>query len=188
MKSIVLALTLLLGISTIASAQNAATKENLRGLTGVRLMVMFGHCPTRDPSNCAEGLDEAQRPEILKMLEDETTAKLQNAGIPLFKYADEIYKAGTPRLVVVVTMDKLNGFNHPLETEVKLMQRVLLARDTTIETDAVTWNLGGVGGPKLEIPMIRRQVAGLIDRFIEDYWSVNPKQSANSAKADNTKH
>lgn len=59
-------------------------------------------------------------------------------------------------------------------TEVKLMQRVRLARDPSIETDAVTWYLDGVGGPKLEIPMIRRQVASEIDRFIQDYLSVIP--------------
>jgi len=38
----------------------------------------------------------------------------------------------------------------------------------------VTWYLDGVGGPKLEIPMIRRQVASEIDRFIQDYLSVIP--------------
>ena len=192
MKRIVLALTFLLATSSVAWAQFAPSKENLRGLTGVRLIVMFGHCPSRNLNNCAEGLDEALRPEVLKMLEADTTAKLQNAGIPLFRLADERnQKAGGPKLIVLVTLDKLNGFVHPVVAEVKLLQRVRLVRDPSLELDAVTWSLDGVGSaPKLEIPMIQRLTASLIDRFNEDYLSVNPKQSASSGKnkSKDTKH
>jgi hypothetical protein len=164
-----------------ASAQFAPGKENLRGLTGVRLIVMFHR---------ADGLDEAQRPEVLKMLEADTTAKLEEAGIPLFGLADKrTQQAGAPKLIVLVTLDKPNGFVHPVVIEVKLLQRVRLVRDPSIEYDAVTWSLGGVGQP-LEISRIRRLVAGDLDRFIEDYRSVNPKQSASSSKdkSKETKH
>lgn len=166
MKRIIVALIFLLATSSAALAQFAQDTENLRGLTGVRLIVMFGR---------ADGLDEAQRPEVLKMLEADATAKLQQAGIPLLRFAGEVEKAGRPRLIVLVTLDKPNGFVHPLVTEVKLQQSVRLARDPSIETDAVTWSRSGVGGPRLEIPMMRRQVATLIDQFIQDYLSANPK-------------
>ena len=73
-------------------------------------------------------------------------------------------------------------FVYPLVTEVKLIQKVRLIRDPSIETHAVTWSLDGVGGPKLKIPMIRRQVASLIDRFIQDYRAVNSSQSAGLRK------
>ena len=191
MKRITLALTFLLATSSTVAAQFTPSKENLRGLIGVRLIVMFGHCPSRDLSNCAEGLDEAQRPEVLKMLEADTTAKLQNAGIPLFRLADErSSKSGGPKLIVLVTLDKPNGFVYPLVTEVKLLQRVRLVRDPAIEYDALSWSRHGVSGPKLEIEMMRRQVATLIDQFIADYLSVNPKQSASSSndKSRNPKH
>jgi len=172
MKRIVLALTFLLTMSTVASAQFAPSTENLRGLTGVRLIVMFHR---------ADGLNEERRPEVLKMLEADTTAKLQKAGIPMFHTADDMRNAGHPRLIVLVTLDKPNGFVYPVVTEVKLMQRVRLARNTSIETDAVTWSLYGVGAPKLDIEAIRALVANEVDGFIKDYQSVNPKQSANSA-------
>jgi len=181
MKRIILALTFLLATSSVASAQFAPSTENLRGLIGVRLMVMFGGA-TR-----AEALDEVERPGVLKMLEADTKAKLEKAGIPFSRsrFADEIGKAGDPRLIVTVTFDQLNGF----ETEVKLMQSVHLARDPSIVTYAVTWSLGG-GGNKAEIATIRRQIASLIDRFIKDYLSVNPKQSASPGqdKSKDTKH
>jgi hypothetical protein len=190
MKRIVLALTFLLATSSVAAAQFAPSTENLRGLKGVQLHVMYGHCPTRDVSNCAQGLDEAQRPEVLKIVEADATEKLQKAGIPLFQTADEEINAGFPHLVVMVTLDKLNGFVYPVVTEVKLFQRVRLLRDLTIETDVVTWSLGGVGGPKLDIPKIRRMVATGIDRFIADYQSVNPKESVTSSniKSGEGKH
>ena len=168
MKRIVLALTFLLATTSVASAQFTPSKENLRGLTGVRVIVMFDR-PTR-----AEALDEVKRPGVLKMLEDDTKAKLEKAGIPFSrsKFVDDY-----ERLIVLANLDKPNG----LETEVKLLQRVRLARDPSIEFDAVTWSLAG-GGNTQEIPMIRRVIADSIDRFIEDYLSVNPKQSANSTK------
>src|SRR5712671_6729379 len=88
MKRIILALTFLLATSSVASAQFTPGKENLRGLTGVRLIVMFDR-PTR-----AEALDEVKRPGVLKMFEDDTKAKLEKAGIPFSRsqFADEIGK------------------------------------------------------------------------------------------------
>jgi hypothetical protein len=166
MKRTVLALAFLLVTSSVASAQFAPSTENLRGLKGVRLMVMF---------NRADGLDEAQRPEVLKMLEDDVTEKLQKAGVPLFRTADEVTNTGFPYLVVLVTLDKPNGYLDPIVTEVKLFQRVRLLRDSSIETDAVTWSLNGVAGPKVDVAKLRRQVASEIDRFVADYSSVNPK-------------
>jgi hypothetical protein len=171
MKRIVLTLTLLLGTSSVASAQFAPGKEVLRGLAGVHLIVMFDG-PTR-----AEAFDEVKRPGLLKMLEDDTKAKLEKAGI-LFsrsKFADNKDYA---RLIVLAKLD-----NHPngFETEVKLLQRVRLTRDPSLELDAVTWSRAGIGN-KLEIPIVRSQIAGEIDRFIEDYLSANPKQSAAAAR------
>lgn len=173
MKRIVFALTFLLATSSAAWAQFAPSKESLRGLTGVRLIVMF-NAPTR-----AEAFDEVQRPGVLKLLEADTKAKLEKAGIPFShsQFADRIGEAGNPRLIVLVKLDQPKGF----ETEVKLIQSVQLSRDPSIETDAVTWSLGG-GGNKGEIEIVRRQVASLIDRFIEDYLSKNSKQSASSGK------
>lgn len=173
MKRTIVALTFLLATSGVVSAQFTPTKENLRGLTGVSLTVMFAR---------ADALDQAQRPEVLKMLEADAVAKLQKAGIPVLRFAGEIQKAGGPRLILLVTLDKPNGFVHPIVTEVKLFQRVRLARDPSIEIDAVTWSLGGVGGPKLDVAVIRDLMSREVDRFIEDYLLMNPRQAATSVK------
>jgi hypothetical protein len=173
MKRILLAVTLLLITNSAATAQFAPTTDNLRGLTGVGLSVMFAR---------PDGLEEAQRPEVLKMVEADVTAKLQQAGIPLFRYAGEIGKAGYPRLVVVITLKTPNRVMYSIVTELKLYQRVKLARDPSIETDAVTWQRHGVGGPNIDVAMLRRLVGDHIDRFIDDYFSVNPRQAAKAEK------
>jgi hypothetical protein len=139
-------------------------------------MVMLGGYPHR--------LDEAQRPELLKMVEADATAKLQEAGIPVFRLTDNRNNetTGDPRLVITVPMDEPNS-SMSLTTEVKLLQKVRLSRDPSIETDAVTWSReGSVSGPGRRGPRTRQQIAGLIDVFIQDYLSVNPKQSADSSK------
>lgn len=191
MKRIMLVLTFLLATSSVASAQ-FRREENLRGLTGVQLIVRF-HGPTRAEAigeARAEGLEALQRPEVLKMLEDDTKAKLEKAGIPFSQslFADKITKDYAP-LIVRVRLNVPNGFVHPLEPEVQLLQRVRLLRDTSIEFEAVSWSHGGTGN-KLEMPMLRRLIADLIDSFIRDYQSVNPKQSASSGKdkSRDTKH
>ena len=192
MKRIILALTFSLATSSVASAQFAPGKENLRGLTGVQLIVMFGGA-TRDEAigaTRAEGLEALQRPEVLKMLEDDTTAKLEKAGVPFSRslFADKV-KKDYARLIVLVRLNVPNGFVSPLEPEVKLLQTVRLARDPSIEFNAVTWSLAGFGN-KLEMPMMRSLIADLIDSFIREYLSVNPKQSASSRKdkSRDTKH
>ena len=172
MKRMVLALTFLLAMSSAASAQFAPTTENLRGLKGVRLMVMLARYPHR--------LDQSQWPELLKMVQADAIAKLNEAGIPVFGLADKRNdeKNGDPRLVIDVPMDERNS-SVSLTTEVKLFQRVRLSRDPSIETDAVTWSReGSVHWPMPRDSIVRQQIAELIDQFIHDYLSVNLKQSA----------
>jgi hypothetical protein len=178
MKRIVLILGFLLATSSAASAQFAPSTENLRGLKGVRLIVMLANYPHR--------LDESEWPELLRLVQADAIAKLEQAGIPLSrsKYTDEISKNGDPRLVITVPMDERNS-SVSLTTEVELFQKVRLSRDPSIETDAVTWSQrgsvtgpsqwGSVTQPMLRDSVIRQQIAGEVDQFIRDYLSVNPK-------------
>ena len=170
MKQIVVMLAFLsLGsVAAVGQAGTAGQEKNLRGLKGVRLVVMFAR---------AGAIDEAERPGILKLVEGDATAKFQKAGIPLLRFANEVEDAGSPQLIVYITCDKPNDFVHPLVTDVKLLQRVRLARDPSIEADLATWGQSGIGGPELTVEMIRSQVATEIDQFIRDYLAVNPRQS-----------
>lgn len=148
------------------SAGTATQSMSLRGLKGVRLTVMFGR---------AEGMEAAQRPAVLKLLQDDVKAQIQKAGIPLLQYVNEMEDAGSPHLIMTITMDKPNGFVYPLVTELKLLQQAKLWRDPSIVMSVVTWKTGGVGAPEVSLEMLRSQVSTEVDMFIKDYLTANPK-------------
>ncbi|MGH9880588.1 MAG: hypothetical protein ACRD6N_04065, partial [Pyrinomonadaceae bacterium] len=119
MKRVILLIAFLSVSSSAVVGQSghAGQEENLRGLKGLRLVVMFAR---------ADAMAEAERPAILKLVEAEATAKFEKAGIPLLRFANEVEDAGFPQLIVYITLDKPNGFVYPLATNVKLLQRVRL--------------------------------------------------------------
>jgi len=170
MKRIVLLLAFMLaGTSAVFGQAGCAGQEmNLRGLKGVRLVVMFAR---------ADAIDEAERLAILKLVEGDVTAKLEKAHIPLFHFANEVEEAGSPQLMVYITADKPNGFVYPVVTKVQLLQRARLARDPSIAADLATWELSGIGGPKLTVEMIRSLVTMDIDQFIRDYMAANQRSA-----------
>jgi hypothetical protein len=165
-KRILIVFALLTVFADISRAQagHAGQENNLRGLKGVRLIVLF---------NQGGALEETERASISKLVEDDAIAKLQRAGVTLFHFANEVTDAGSPQLIIYITCDKANGFVYPLVTELKLLQRVRLIRDPSIEADLATWQQRGIGGPTLSVSMIRDVVGTEIDQFINDYIAVN---------------
>lgn len=162
-------LSLLLVIS--AQAQSKAQRqdvESLRGLKGVRLVLMFGR---------AEAIEAGRRPEILKLLQSDAEARFAKAGIPLLKNAGELNNApGSPQLVVTITMDKPNGYVFPVVTQSKLYQSAQLSRDPSVQLSLLTWETGGVGVYELtNLEMLRTQVGTEIDQFIKAYLAANPQ-------------
>jgi hypothetical protein len=168
MKHVILLIAFLLVSSSAVVGQSghAGQERNLRGLKGLRLVVMFPR---------ADALDEAERLAILTLVEADATAKFETAGIPLLRFTKEVEDAGSPQLIVYITLDKPNGFVSPLEANVKLLQRVRLARDPSIQADLATWEQSGIGGPNVTVEMIRGLVVTEIDQFISDYSVANSK-------------
>lgn len=168
MKRIILMLAFLSLIPSAALGQTgrASGEKNLRGLKGVRLVVMFAR---------ADAVDEAERAGILKLVELDAIAKFEQARIPLFRYTNEMEDAGFPLLTVYITADKPNGYVYPVVANVKLLQRVRLARDPSIAADLATWETYGIAAPKLTIPVIRKLVADEVDQFINAYNEANPR-------------
>jgi hypothetical protein len=150
--------------AVVGQAGHAGQENNLSGLTGVRLVVMFGG---------GDGLPKVEQTAILKLVEPEAIAKFEKARIPLFRYAQETQAAGSPQLIVYITSSKSTSFAPPLEIRAKLLQRVRLARDPSIEADLATWEHWGVGGPESNVELIRKVAAAVIDQFIQDYIKVN---------------
>ena len=169
MKHLILLIAFLLVSSTAVVGQSghAGQEKNLRGLKGLRLVVMFPRADT---------LDDAERLAILSLVEADATAKFETAGIPLLRFTKEVEDAGSPQLIVYLTLDKPNGVVSPLRVTVKLLQRVRLARDPSIQPDLATWEQFGIGGPTVTVEMIRGLAGTEIDQFIRDYSVANSGQ------------
>ena len=165
MKKIILALACLSLTSAYASAQSREP-ESLRGLKGIRLVIMFSR---------GDVMDQAQRSEVLKLLQSDAKAKFLKAGIPFLEYTQEVEAAGSPYLSIRITLNKPNGFAYPLVTNAKLSQKVRLSRDPNIELEVTTWETFGVGGPEPNAEMIRSLISTEVDQFIQDYLAANPK-------------
>lgn len=142
--------------------------ESLKGLKGIRLTIMLGR---------AEAMDEAQKPMVLKLLQDDARAKFQKAGVPLLEYANVVENApGSPHFIVVIIMDIPNGHVFPVVTRSRLLQKVRLSRDPSIEMSICTWETGGVGEYELtNLKMLRTQVGTEVNQFIESYFAANPQ-------------
>lgn len=169
MKHLILLIALLLVSSSaiVGQSGHAGQEKNLRGLKGLRLVVMFPR---------AETLADAERLAILSLVEADATAKFETAAIPLLRFTKEVEDAGSPQLIVYLTLDKPDGFSSPLKATVKLLQRVRLARDPSIQADLATWEQFGIGGPTATVEMIRGLVGTEIDQFIRDYSIANSGQ------------
>ncbi len=167
MKNTILVLAFFL-LSVTNVFTQSRDPESLRGLKGVRLIIQFGR---------AEAMEAVQRPVILKTLQDDTRAKFLKAGIPLLETAQEIDKApGSPQFFVTITMDKPNGHVYPVVTKSKLLQKVRLVSDPSIELNISTWETHGVGVYELSnLEMLRGQVGTAVNQFIKSYLTANPK-------------
>lgn len=162
-----------LSLSAAYAAAQSREAEGLRGLKGVRLVIMF---------NRGELMEQAQRAEVLKLLESEAKAKFRKAGIPLLQYAQELEAAGSPQLVIVITLNPPNSYASPIDIRAKFSQKVRLSRELSIEMDVTTWETFGVGGPEVKVETIRDLTSTEVNQFVADYLSVNPKPTEGAGR------
>jgi hypothetical protein len=135
--------------------------ESLRGLQGVRVTV-----EDIDPEAERDGLTKSQ---IQRVVESE----LRKAGIKVLTEEEWFSIPSSAILSVNVNTDKSpESFNISLE----LVQRVALFRNPYFARLAPTWNTGSVGTVGASnLRNIYDSVKDMVDIFINDYLSVNPK-------------
>jgi hypothetical protein len=73
--------------AVVGQSGHAGQEKNLRGLKGLRLVVMFAR---------ADAIDEAERPAILKLVEADATAKFET---PAYRCFALLTKLKTPALL-----------------------------------------------------------------------------------------
>ena len=138
------------------------TRETLRGLSGVRVIV----------ENLRK--DAAEAGLDVNVLQTDVESKLTQASIRVLNRDQWKETPGRPWLYVSVnTMKYLASYFFSLDLQLK--QEVALRRDTSLVTSSATWEIGSVGFVGIDgLPeKIRDSVGSSMDEFISDYLVAN---------------
>ena len=170
MKAKCIIMTVLFFLVANVYAQRGTGKiESLRGLKGVYVFVEYLY-----PDIEKDGLRKDS-------IQTDVVLKLQLAGIKVLTRKEFVKEPGRPYLYINVNSVKNESFSYVYYIEVDLIQKVFLARDPKTRTfGTTTWRkvgMGIVGEQKADD--IRDNIKDLVDKFINDYLSVNnPKDLA----------
>lgn len=140
-------------------------RDTLAGLEGVMVSVEF-----LEPEVEKYGLTR-------QILQTDTELRLRRNGIRIVSEEELKQALGGPILVIEVLTTTVKEINlAAVSMRVELRQNVMLKRDPTIVCFADTWREKSVmliGLKKLK--NIRESVQDMVDVFINDYLTVNPK-------------
>jgi len=149
--------------SSVFAQDNKYTRETLRGLQGIEVLI-----ESLKPEIRQRGLTEDQ-------LRTDTELKLRMAGIKVLSHKEKLSTPGNPYLYVNANIISV-AHTYVFNIVVEFRQDAFLIRVPNIRTfgGVPTWYVGEVGiNPRLE--EIRAVTKDLVDRFINAYLSVNPK-------------
>ena len=150
----------------LAQISEAISVASLTGLTGVKVSVKD---VTPDVQQDGLRTEHIQR---------DVELPLRTTGIKVLTSGIWIDSVGNAELYVDVDALKYSGTQYAYHVEVSVIQKVGLTRKPTSETLAKTWSdkVMGIVGVSNMATKIREQVKALVDKFINDYLSVNPKK------------
>jgi len=109
------------------------------------------------------------------VLQTDVELKFRMAGIRILTEDEMFLTQGSPYLYVnvnVIEFKSISGF--VFSTRVELIQNVILSRNRSIKTAATTWE-ENLTGFYPNLGPIRESVSELVNSFMNDYLTVNPK-------------
>jgi len=164
--SMVLFLLMMVCVSDVYTQSIEDEIESLRGLKGVWIVI-----ENLEPDIEKDGLKRDQIQTDIKL-------KLWLAGIKVLTKEEWVNEPGRPYLYVRIgSLKDESELFYAYCTELSLCQDVYLDRNTKINIIAETWSTLVVGlvGKDRVVDFIRDNTKDLVDEFISDYLSVNPK-------------
>jgi hypothetical protein len=155
---------LLLTSNLVYSEGDKDELESLKGLKGVYVLV----------ESIPPGIKEEKFTN--EQIQADVESKLRLAGIKVVPGEERFGIPGWPTLYInvnaILQKEGLVIYN----IHIQLEQNVYLKRDTKTEITATTWSNGSIGVVGLaKIIGIRDSIKDMVDIFINDYLSVNPK-------------
>ena len=140
--------------------------ESLRGLTGVGVIV----------EDLPNGI-KRELPFDENEIRMDVELKLRMAGIKVFSDKEYLKTPGAPFLYVVLNIGQMS--NMPIfyfNIGIYVRQAVYLKRNPNIQMLGATWETSVIGAIWKDLAsQIRDNIKDLLDEFINDYLSVNPK-------------
>ena len=145
---------------------NKLRAESLRGLKSVGVVIRDLNSDIK-----RDGLNK-------ELIQTDVESKLRLAGIKILSIREWLNEPGSPHLGVWVNSSKKDESRllYAYTIEVSLSQSVYAKRNKEIVFIAETWSVEDVGLVEEDkVNSIRDSVNDLVDKFINDYLSVNPK-------------
>ena len=141
-------------------------KDSLQGLKGVDVLVEF-----LEPDIEKDGLNRSS-------IKTDVELKLRMAGIKVLTREEKFKEPGMPYLYVNVNAVKRENEFYVYYIIVELKQGVSLMRDPKIFNLATTWEANGIIGIVYvnDVNSLRDTVKDRVDKFINDYLEMNPKE------------
>ncbi|MFC1814723.1 hypothetical protein ACFL0M_02040 [Thermodesulfobacteriota bacterium] len=137
-------------------------EESLRGIKGFNVSV-----EEFDPELERDGL-------TIGLIQTDIELKLRMAGIKVLPEGELFKEPGMPYLYILVNGKKLINMNeYVYNINVLVYQNALLIRNKE-QYSVQTWDTSLIGGSP-DIQDIRQSIKDLMDDFLADYLSVNPK-------------
>ena len=154
--------------SRVAQAQQMGEWRTLRGLKAIYLIVEDEKTGRFNP---ADGLTGDQ-------LRQDTEGKLRAAGVAVIAtQAEWLKQAGTPYLHINLNYALTPQLKYSGSVELSLEQEVAIVRDPSIKLQSRTWGVSIDAFELDNLQKVRRELAKLVDQFIEDYRNANKNVS-----------
>ena len=157
---VVVLLTMAMG-RPVMGYDSEHTRASLKGISGVQVLV--------------EGFDENDKNAGFdtRIFQTAMELKLRLAGIQVLTEKEWLAAPGSPLLYLNLNPHILRerGPIFPFAINLRLVQKIRLVRDPSIEVSGATWSTSGVGYGG--IPYIREYVKDHMDAFINAWLSVN---------------
>ncbi len=155
--------------STAFAFDSASTRETLKGLHGVYVIVEEIQ-PNIQKYAVKPGLTKEQ-------LQNDVELRLKDMGIKILSRDEWIKTPGKPILYISVNTHEAEKYWYAYDIKIELQQVVKMEANPQVNILAATWSLNITGITNIgALNTIKSDVEVLLGRFQQAYWAVNSKK------------
>jgi hypothetical protein len=162
-------LWLLMVNSAALAADSSTTRETLKGLHGMYVIVEEMQ-PNIQRYAVKPGLTKEQ-------LQRDIELRLKEVGINVLSRDEWINTPGKPVLYISVNTHEAERYWYAYDIKIELQQVVIMEANPKVNTLAATWSLNMTGITNIgSLNIIKGDMEVLLGKFQQAYWAVNRKR------------